>query len=557
MRDLKPYDYFRFVLKGKLGMKIRRVSTQVLICFLMMLFLMVVGCVRSDDVIPAAAATYSISGVVSGDIKAGVTINLTDAATANATATTADGGTYSITGLANGGTYTLTPILAGYTFNPASKVVAITGSNMTADFVATSFTGPTYSISGNVTGVGLMGVKITFSNGSTSGSTSAEVLTDADGKYTSPSLPAGGPPYTVTPYHSGYAFTPPNISGIILSFANSTGNNFASELYAFTQADLEGTWNVHSLTAGSASGWSRADVKIDSTKTLSFADCLDSTTSTTCPTGPIVWTIDTTTGVISETDNTDLTDAHYTMTANKNFIAGTTTGDDGSDQLIIAQKKVDGTVYTNADLQSKSFVFHQLNVSPTLANNKWEYATGSTSSTGVITISSQTTPPGTTGTNISGVTISVDGSGVVSMSDNETYDGFLSADKKTIVGTVKKGTEYHMMIIQITDGQSSTTSNIAGTSYGHMLAAGADPAPFWLHRTLSIAGGIISFHLSWVSSNSAVTRPAGTQTISIGSSGTATIIGSDFNGQLSYDGKFMVGTETFATGAFALDVITH
>jgi hypothetical protein len=489
---------------------------------------------------------------VSGDIGAGVTINLTDAATANETATTAADGTYSITGLTNGGTYTLTPILAGYTFNPASKVVAITGSNMTADFVATSFTGPTYSISGKVTGVGLMGVKITLSNGSTS----AEVLTDADGNYTSPSLPAGAPPYyTVTPYHSGYAFTPVNISGI--SVANSTENNFASELYAFTQADLEGTWNVHSMTAGSASGWSHADVTIDFTGTLSFADCLDSTTSTTCPTGPIVWTIDTTTGVISETDNTVPTYAHYTMTANKNFIAGTTTGDDGSDQLIIAQKLVPGTVYTNADLQSKSFVFHQLNVSSTLANNKWEYGTGSTSSTGVITISSQTTPPGTTGTNISGVTISVDGSGVVSMSDNATYNGFLSADKKTIVGTVTKGTEYHMLIMQITDGQSSTTSNIAGTSYGHMLAAGADPAPFWLHRTLSIAGGIISFHLSWVSSNSAVTAPAGIQTISIGSSGTATIIGSDFNGQLSYDGKFMVGTETFATGAFALDVITH
>ena len=138
-----------------------------------------------------------------------------------------------------------------------------------------------------------------------------------------------------------------------------------------------------------------------------------------------------------------------------------------------------------------------------------------------------------------------------------TYNGFLSTDKKTIVGTVTEGTEYHILIIQITNGQSSSTSKIAGTSYGHMLAAGADPAPFWLHRTLSITGGIISFNLSWVSSNSAVTAPAVTQTISIGSSGTATIIGSDFNGQLSYDGKFMVGTETFATGAFALDVITH
>jgi hypothetical protein len=552
MRDLKPNDYFRFILKGELSMKIRRVSTQVLICFLMMLFLMVVGCVRSDDVIPAAVATYSISGVVSGDIGAGVTINLTDAATANETATTDADGTYSITGLANGGTYTLTPILAGYTFNPASKVVAITGSNMTADFVATSFTGPTYSISGKVTGVGLMGVKITLSNGSTS----AEVLTDADGNYTSPSLPAGAPPYTVTPYHSGYAFTPVNISGIILSVANSTGNNFASELYAFTQADLEGTWDVHSLTAGSASGWSRADVTIDFTGALSFNNYVDSSGGS-APSGPIVWTIDTTTGVITESGVGGNPNNNYTMASNKNFIAGTL-HDIGTTNpaLLIAQKLVPGTVYTNADLQSKNFVFHQLNVG---SSNKWLYGTGSTSSTGAINVSSQTDPSGTISPGDVGSTISVSSTGVVSMTGTgmATYNGFLSADKKTIVGIVTKGTEYHMMIIQITDGQSSTTSNIAGTSYGHMLAAGADPAPFWLHRTLSIAGGIISFHLSWVSSNSAVTAPAGTQTISIGSSGTATIIGSDFNGQLSYGGKFMVGTETFATGAFALDVITH
>ena len=531
-------------------MKIRRVSTQVLICFLVMMFLMVVGCVRSDDVIPAAAATYSISGVVSGDIKAGVTINLTDAATANATATTADGGTYSITGLANGGTYTLTPILAGYTFNPASKVVAITGSNMTADFVATSFTGPTYSISGKVTGVDVLGAKITIS----SASTIAEVLTDADGNYTSPSLPAGGP-YTVTPYHSGYAFTPANISGITLS--NSTGNNFASKSAAFTQADIEGKWSLHELVAGTAAGWRHFTTTIDSDGNLSFADCF-STGSPTCPTGPIVWIIDPTTGVITESGAGGNPNNHYTMASNKNFIAGTL-HDIGTTYpaLWIVQKKVDGTVYANANLQSKNFVFHQLNVG---SSNKWQYGTGSTSSTGAINISSQTASDGTpTTVDIGGAIISVDSNGVVTMTGTgmATYNGFLSADKKTIVGTVTEGTEYHMLIIQITDGQSSATSNIAGTSYSHILATGADPAPFWLHRTLSITGGIISFHLSWVSSNSAVTRPTGTQIISIGSSGTATIIGSDFNGQLSYDGKFMVGTETFATGVFALEVITH
>jgi hypothetical protein len=113
-----------------------------------------------------------------------------------------------------------------------------------------------------------------------------------------------------------------------------------------------------------------------------------------------------------------------------------------------------------------------------------------------------------------------------------------------------------MMIIQIINGQSGSYMRIVGISNGHMLATGAaDPAPFWAHQFVGISGGIMSF-LDWVCSNSTVASP-GARTISIGSSGTATIIGSDFNGQLSYDGKFMVGTETFATGAFALDVITH
>ena len=525
----------------------RRVSTHVFICFLMMMFLMAVGCSSKDDTPPPAApVTYSIAGTVTG--AASVVINLTGAANGTTT-TSAD---YSFTGLANG-TYTLTPVLAGYTFNPASKVVVVDGSNMTASFTAT-LTASSYTISGKVTDVRVSGVKITFSAGSPS-ATVAEVLTDADGIYTSPSLPATGGPYTVTPYHSGYAFTPANISGITLS--NSTGNNIASKSAAFTQADIEGKWSLHELVAGTAAGWRHFTLTIDSDGNLSFADCF-STGSPTCPTGPIVWIIDPTTGVITESGVGGNPNNNYTMASNKNFIAGTL-HDIGATYpaLWIVQKKVDGTVYANANLQSKNFVFHQLNVG---LSNKWQYGTGSTSSTSAINISSQTASDGTpTTVDIGGAIISVDSNGVVTMTGTgmATYNGFLSADKKTIVGTVTEGTEYHMLIIQIIDGQSSATSNIAGTSYGHMLAAGADPAPFWLHRTLSITGGIISFHLSWVSSNSAVTRPTGTQIISIGSSGTATIIGSDFNGQLSYDGKFMVGTETFATGVFALEVITH
>lgn len=529
-------------------MNIRRFSTQVLLYFFMLMLLIVtVGCSSSDDAVPGT--TYSITGTVTA--AAGVKINLTGPA--NGSTTTSS--TYSFTGLPKG-SYTLTPILAGYTFNPVSKVVIITGSNMNADFVATSYAGATYSISGKVTGVAVSGVKIKFTN-----STSAEVLTNGDGTYTSPSLPAGGP-YKVTPYNSGYAFTPASISGIMLTIANSTGNNFASESSAFTRADLEGTWEVHALETGTgtAGGWYRFTVTIDSTGTLSFNGYVDSSGGSS-PVGTVVWTIDPFTGVITEGGAGGNPDYHYTMASNKNFIAGTQyypIGTTTHPALLIAQKKVDGTVYKNADdLWNKNFVFHQLNVG---SSNKWQYGAGSISGTGAVNITiNNDAVTGTSNPGDTGSIISVDSNGVVTMTGTgaATYHGFLSDDKRTIVGTVTEGTEYHMMIIQIINGECNCyTSNIAGISYGHVLATGAAPAPFWVDQKISITGGAMSF-INWESSNPAVTAPAGTKNISVSSSKTATITGSDFNGQLSYDEKFMVGTETFSTGVFALDVFTY
>jgi hypothetical protein len=544
---LKPYDYFKFILGGRLSMNRRSVLNQLLLYFLMLMLLMVTfGCSKSDDV-PPAATTYSISGTVTGDVTAGVTINLTGAATASTT--TAAGGTYSFTGLANG-TYTVTPVLANYTFAPTGTAIVVNGSNMIADFVATYNISPKFTISGTVSGAVASGVKITLS-----GTATGETTTNAGGAYTFTNLVAGD--YTVTPYLSGYAFTPDHIDRT-LTVADSINNDFTSAAANFTQADLEGTWNVQMLNADG--GWMRGMVTVNSSGTLSFDSILDSEGGTAGPTGPIVWTIDETTGEISETDNGSDTDSHYTMTSNKNFIAGTGPGGGGSSQLFVIQKVVQGTSYANADVQSKNFVFHQLNVG---SSNKWQYGAGSTDSAGTVTLSNQTDPSGTETPGAVGATMSVNGSGIVEMSGMDaSFEGFLSADKKTIVGTITEsgGTEYHMMIIQITNDQSSSTSQIAGTSFIHTLATGADD--YWAHQSMSItSGGVMTFNPDFVTSGSG-SGPSGTETISIGSSGTATLAGSalyqtTFHGQLSYDGKFLVGTQTTDTGVYTLNVITH
>ena len=173
-----------------------------------------------------SGTTYSISGsVTSGGVSlSGVTMTLSG--TSSGIATTLANGNYCFTNLKNG-LYTATPTFAGYVFNPVSQVVTINGDNVTAiNFTATANSGTTYSISGTVTngGVALSSVTITLS-GTSSGSTS----TNSSGSYSFTGLANGS--YTITPSLSGYEFTPANptvtvnnanASASFIAIANST-----------------------------------------------------------------------------------------------------------------------------------------------------------------------------------------------------------------------------------------------------------------------------------------------------------------------------------------------
>jgi hypothetical protein len=93
------------------------------------------GCawpVRSGQVGPMDQ--WAISGTVTGDVQAGVTVTLTGSGSGS-TATDSSGN-YSFTGLSNG-IYTVTPSLSFYSFSPPSRVVRVSGADVTGvDFVA-------------------------------------------------------------------------------------------------------------------------------------------------------------------------------------------------------------------------------------------------------------------------------------------------------------------------------------------------------------------------------------------------------------------------------------
>jgi uncharacterized repeat protein (TIGR02543 family) len=322
---------------------------------------------------------------------------------------------------------------------------------------------------------------------------------------------------------------------------------------AFTQDDLTGTWHMNQLKTGGGK-WGRAMFSINSSGNATFSSCLSSDGDTTCPSaGTVTMTINAS-GVITVSGSGD-TDNHMTMTSNKNFAAGTaTSGSSSNPNLMIIQKVVTGTSYSNADLQSKSFVYHQLKVG---SNNEWEYGSGTTNGTGVVAPGNYTDPTGTYESGGGPGTISVSGDGVVTFSNDTAFSGFLSADKKTIVGTDTPNTGVHsLMIIQVT-GQTYTAGYLpVGTMVGHMLAVGSSPAPFWVHFTITVASGGVITDSDWVASNSGITGNGTTDHGSISASGTVTIAGSDFHGQMSDDGKFMVGTQTLDTGVYSLIVTT-
>ena len=167
--------------------------------------------------IPAPSITGTVTSTGGGPV-AGVTLTLSG--TAGGITTTAANGTYAFTNLAAAGTYTVTPSGAGQTFAPTSRAFpTISGANV-ADFVASGAVAVTFRISGQVRDLndtGIAGVTMTLS-----GSASATLPTDAEGRYQFAGLAQGGT-FTVTPSRPTFSFVPP-----AQTFANLQGDQTAS-----------------------------------------------------------------------------------------------------------------------------------------------------------------------------------------------------------------------------------------------------------------------------------------------------------------------------------------
>ena len=175
------------------------IITQLLFCFLMMMFLAVIGCKTDDE-----TTTYTISGNVTyysgGDAFEDITVSLTGVGSTE----TDSAGNYSFTGVTNG-THVLTPSYSNYIFDPVSTVVPIDGANVSHINFSAYYTSLSFDISGTVGGNVQSGVELILSGSSDNTfQQSGTVVTNSDGTYAFKNLSAGT--YTIIPSLSGYTF---------------------------------------------------------------------------------------------------------------------------------------------------------------------------------------------------------------------------------------------------------------------------------------------------------------------------------------------------------------
>lgn len=428
------------------------------------------------------------------------------------------------------------------------------------------------------------------------------IRTDENGQFSIrvPAAPIEFYTLILTPSKRGYTFTPTE-RAVTVGLDPVTGVNFtATAVSQFSQTDLIGSWRVNMIRTGAEDMWMRARITVDADGIATCDSMADSNGTVACPAEfDLGFTIDED-GVITQTGANAVADGgHMTMSSSKDFMAGT--GTNGTSyQLMVAQKDTlpavvtAATHYNVADVQGRNFVFHSLGVgSPAL--NEWRYGNGTTSSAGVIAMAAETGAyvPGTT---MDGVTLVLAPNGVVTDLSGTLagFEGFMSEDERTVVGTYTGGRGDHTLIVFqiIAAGQAAT---MTGGAVNHMLATvPTGVAFFWAYHDINLSRIETTFlpeilaltfdvdimlSLGWEFSDNlgltTIQKLAFTdlEKVNISNNGEVTILGPDgpdadtardivFHGQLSWDGTYMIGVETKLMGEAqtpfcTMQVVTH
>jgi hypothetical protein len=284
------------------------------------------------------------------------------------------------------------------------------------------------------------------------------------------------------------------------------------------------------LRTGASSGWYLSTISIDSTGNVSVS-------GTGGPlTPPTFAGLSISAGVVTETGAGANPTFHGNMSSGKNLIVGTST-QGTSFALHVFVKRVSGVTFSSADLAIKTFKYHRIYSG---SSHFWEKATGSTNALGQISLSSKEDSSGVLGLPAPNfTTISVDGTGIVTIFDEPTFSGIMSSDKKIIVGTSTDAAgKYSLRIIQMR-GQTYTQADLAGVNVAYSFHS--DSVSSWAYGTWDTdLSGTVNVQNVVNSEGSVVTPFTFNQTI-------------DVQGNVGTDGLLSYGKDLFTSVGDYLD----
>jgi hypothetical protein len=329
------------------------------------------------------------------------------------------------------------------------------------------------------------------------------------------------------------------VAALVLA-CSSGGDGTPTREYA--QADVAGTWDSVTFQVGAQTRWARRySTTIDEAGAVTGSEFLDDL-GNKAELSPAVW--------IQVGGAGDLTRIWSGFGAdtfrgflgrNRNLIAGVSTPEAGSYDLTIARKRDVVTIFDAADIGSRAVSIHTLRS----GSEGWRYASGTIDPSGVVSVDATMGPAFATTIVYApppphGATLSVDADGFVT--DGADFQGFLTADKTTIVAVHNDGATRALTLIQLKGG-TFTQADLAGT-WGFSTLVGGMTAPGWVSGKLTTeANGLVTYvsqldHLGSTALSSATT-------FHLDSDGRMTnATNPSYRGTLALDGQTYVRTQT-------------
>lgn len=316
------------------------------------------------------------------------------------------------------------------------------------------------------------------------------------------------------------------------------GNLAAS---AFTNADVQGSWQTIQIVSGSKPRWVRSITTMDFSGISSSASYVSSLDSGM--TEAATYTI-TPGGVVTAQSGLS-TIFSGMMARDKSMIIGTSSPSAGNYGLVIMIKS--GAAYATADLQG-NWKYNQLVAS---TGSAWAHGDASIDANGTISVTNATSSVSPVPDTLSG-NLSIESSGIVAASSQPSFYGVMSADKELLFAiSTNSDNSPNLMIFTRVNSVAFSADDLHGVWRANWLSTtnSASSTTYWGRAFLNVDSGN-SYLQSILQSYGTSSDTAISTTIA--ANGAVSFTNTDFSGIIALGKNFVVGTFSNGSANFSL-----